>query len=374
VKVCNQCGLTTEVGPNQEAGMSKGITTSGGLTIGLDLGDRFTEGRVLDETGEVVEAFRVRTTEPGLSSRLAAYPPSRVVLEVGTHSPWVSRVVVRQGHEAVVANPRRVRLIAENDSKSDGVDAELLARLGRVDPGLLKPIVHRGAEAQRDRILIQARDGFVRARTQLVNQVRGFSKALGTRVPTSSTEAFPKRVRATTPMDLFPGLETLLDTIEQLTATIRQMDREVERLCRERYPEAELLRQVPGVGPITALYYVLTIEDPSRFAKSRSVGAYVGLRPKQRDSGEQQPQLRITKAGDALLRRLLVSAAHYILGPFGPDTDLRRAGLRMAERGGSAAKKRAIVATARRLAVLLHRLWVTGEAYEPLRCEAAQVA
>ncbi len=143
---------------------------------------------------------------------------------------------------------------------------------------------------------------------------------------------------------------------------------------RERYPETQLLRQVSGVGPITALYYVLTIEDPSRFAKSRSVGAYLGLRPKQRDSGEQKPQLRITKAGDALLRRLLVSCAHYILGPFGPDSDLRRAGLRMAERGGSAAKKRAIVAVARRLAVLLHRLWVTGEAYEPLGREAAQAA
>ena len=354
--------------------MSKRITTDGRLTIGLDLGDRFTEGRVLDATGEIVEAFRVRTTEPALSSRMAGFPPSRVVLEVGTHSPWVSRVVASQGHEAIVANPRRVRLIAENDAKSDGVDAELLARLGRVDPSLLKPIVHRGAEAQRDRILIQARDGFVRARTQLVNQVRGFAKALGTRVPSSSTEAFPKRVRATTPMGLFPGLERLLETIEQLTGTIRQMDREVEQLCRERYPETELLRQVPGVGPITALYYVLTLEDPSRFAKSRSVGAYVGLRPKQRDSGEQQPQLGITKAGDALLRRLLVSAAHYILGPFGPDTDLRRAGLRMAERGGSAAKKRAIVATARRLAVLLHRLWVTGEVYESLRLEVARAA
>ncbi len=158
--------------------MSKRITTDGGLTIGLDLGDRFTEGRVLNATGEIVEAFRVRTTEPALGSRLASFGPCRVVLEVGTHSPWVSRVVVRQGHEAIVANPRRVRLIAENDSKSDGVDAELLARLGRVDPSLLKPIVHRGEQAQRDRILIQARDGFVRARTQLVNQVRGFAKAL----------------------------------------------------------------------------------------------------------------------------------------------------------------------------------------------------
>jgi transposase len=354
--------------------MGKRITSDDGLTIGLDLGDRFTEGRVLDRLGEVVEAFRVRTTEPALSARLASYAPSRVVLEVGSHSPWVSRAVSRLGHEAVVANPRRVRLIAENDAKSDGVDAELLARLGRVDPSLLKPIVHRGLPAQRDRILIQTRDGFVRARTQLVNQVRGFAKALGTRLPSSSTEAFPKRVRAATPMDLFPGLGRLLETIEQLTATIRQMDQEVERLCREQYPETEPLRQVPGVGAITALYYVLTIEDPSRFAKSRSVGAYVGLRPKQRDSGEQRPQLRITKAGDRLLRSLLVRCAHYILGPFGPDTDLRRWGLRMAERGGSVSKKRAIVAVARRLAVLLHRLWVTGEVYEPLRREASKAA
>ena len=345
-----------------------------GLTIGLDLGDRFTEGRVIDDKGELVEGFRVRSTPAALSSRLASYPPSRVVLEVGTHSPWISRLVTDHGHEAIVANPRRVRLISENDSKSDGVDAELLARLGRIDPALLKPIVHRGVDAQRDRMLIQARDGFVRARTQLVNQARGLAKALGARLPTSSTEAFPKRVRATTPGDLFPGLEPLLETIEHLTRTIRQFDREVERLCHERYPETEILRQVPGVGPITALFYVLTLEDPSRFRKSRSVGAYLGLRPRQRDSGEQQPQLRITKAGDVLLRRLLVSAAHYVLGPFGPDTDLRRAGLRMAQRGGKAAKKRAIVAVARRLAVLLHRLWVTGEAYEPLHSEVAEAA
>jgi transposase len=347
---------------------------AGELTIGLDLGDRFTEGRVIDSGGELVEGFRVRTTPRALSDRLASYPPSRIVLEVGTHSPWISRLVAEHGHEAIVANPRRVRLISENDSKSDGVDAELLARLGRIDPALLKPIVHRGASAQRDRMLIQARDGFVRARTQLINQARGLAKALGARLPSSSTVAFPKRVRDTTPLDLFPGLEPLLETIEHLTRTIRQFDREVERLCRECYQETMILRQVPGVGPITALYYVLTIEDPSRFPKSRSVGAYLGLRPKQRDSGEQQPQLRITKAGDVLLRRLLVSSAQYVLGPFGPDTDLRRSGLRMAKRGGKAAKKRAIVAVARRLAVLLHRLWVTGEEYEPLRLGAAKAA
>jgi transposase len=179
-------------------------------------------------------------------------------------------------------------------------------------------------------------------------------------------------VRAVAASDLFPGLETMLTMIDQLTTEIRRLDREIERLCTECYAaETRLLRQVKGVGPITALAFVLTLEDPHRFARSRSVGSYLGLRPRQRDSGEQRPQLRITKAGDALLRRLLVTAAHYILGPFGPDTALRRHGLRLAERGGKAAKKRAVVAVARKLAVLLHRLWVTGEVYQPLGYDAS---
>jgi len=346
--------------------MSKCITAKGPLTIGLDLGDRHTEACVVDGSGEVVESFRVRTTQLGLERALSRFEASRVVLEVGTHSPWVSRRVTALGHEVVVANPRRVRLIAESDAKSDRFDAELLARLGRLDPSLLSPIVHRGEQAQRDLVLIRARDGLVRARSQLINQVRGFAKSLGRRCPASSAEAFAKRVRAALPEDCFPGLETMLGMVEQLTVEIRSMDREVERLCSERYPETAVLRQVKGVGPITALCFVLTLEDPQRFAKSRSVGAYLGLRSRQRDSGQQRPQLRITKAGDALLRRLLVTAAHYILGPFGPDTELRRFGLRLAERGGKAAKKRAVVAVARRLAVLLHRLWSTGEVYQPL--------
>ncbi|TFH30307.1 MAG: IS110 family transposase [Myxococcales bacterium] len=257
-------------------------------------------------------------------------------------------------------------MIAESDSKNDCFDAEQLARLGRVDPGLLSPIVHRGEVTQRDRVLLLARDGFVRARTQLINQARGFAKSLGTRLPSSSSEAFPKRVRASVPLDLFPGLEAMLAMIEQLTGEIRSLDREVERLCATRYSETALLRAIPGVGALTALAFMLTLEDPDRFKNSRAVGAYLGLRPRQRDSGALRPQLRITKAGDALVRRLLVSAAQYILGPFGADTDLRRFGLRLAEHGGKAAKKRAAVAVARKLAVLMHRLWITGEQYEPI--------
>ena len=310
--------------------------------------------------------FEPEQRAPAFRKRFSSIVPCRVVLEVGTHSPWVSRLLSDLDHEVIVANPRRVRLISANDSKNDAVDAELLARLGRVDPKLLSPITHRGRQAQEDLVLLRCRDGFVRARTQLINQARGFAKSLGDRLPSSYSGGFTKRVREAAKGELFAGLETLLDLIDTLTAAIRDMDRKIERLCRERYPETNLLRQITGVGSLTALCFLLTLEDPHRFKKSRSVGAYLGLRPKQRNSGEQQPQLRITKAGDEMLRRYLVNASHYILGPFGPDTELRRIGEKLAERGGTAAKRRAIVAVARRLAVLLHRLWVTGEEYQPL--------
>jgi transposase len=355
--------------------MVKGITT--GITIGMDISDRFTEAYAIDSEGTWIASWRMPTKQASLCDGLARYRGARVVLEVGCHSPWISRQLKEDGFEVIVANPRRVRLIAESDKKSDRFDAEQLARLGRLDPGLLSPIVHRGEQAQRDRVLVLARDGLVRARTQLINQVRGFAKSLGSRMPSSSSEAFAKRVRDTGGEELFPGLEAMLRMIEQLTHEIRSMDQKVERLCKDRYGETERLRQIPGVGPLTSLAFVLTLEDPHRFAKSRDVGAYLGLRPRQRDSGGHRPQLRISKAGDAMVRRLLVTAAHYVLGPFGPDTDLRRFGLRLAERGGKAAKKRAAVAVARKLAVLLHRLWITGEVYQEIgygRREAEQAA
>jgi transposase len=345
--------------------MSERIRTGEQLTIGLDLGDKWSEACGVDASGRTVLRHRVRTTRAGLDE-LHGYAGATVVLEAGTHSPWVSRHLEANGFAVIVANPRRVRLIAQSDAKSDEFDAEVLARLGRADPKLLAPIVHRSEAVQRDRIRLQVRDGLVRARTQLINQVRGFAKSLGMRLPGGSAETFAKRLRAAELGDLFPGCTVLLDLIEQLTQETRRLEREIDRVGQAHYPVTQRLRQVPGVGAITSLAFVLTLEDPGRFRSSRAVGAYLGLRPRRRDSGERSPQLRITKAGDVFLRRLLVGSAQYILGPFGPETDLRRFGLRLAERGGKAAKKRAVVAVARKLAVLLHRLWVTGEAYVPV--------
>ena len=340
------------------------------LTIGLDLGDRFTQPCALDAHGRVVATTRLRTTPAALERHVAGYPRSRIVLEVGTHSPGASRLLQRLGHEVLVANARQLRLIYGSDRKSDRVDAETLARLGRLDPALLKPIHPRGAEAQADLAQVRARDVLVRTRTLLINHVRGAVKAWGARLPASSAPAFATTAAPGVPPELRRALDPLLELIARLTQEIRGREHQLERLATERYPETARLRQPSGVGLLTALCYVLTLEDPRRFRQSRAVGPYLGLCPRRDQSGGRDAQLRITQRGDAMLRRLLVSGAQYILGPFGPDTDLRRWGHRLAARGGKNAKKRAVVAVARTLDTLLHRLWVSGVEYQPLRAAA----
>jgi transposase len=339
------------------------------ITVGIDLGDRYSEFCVLDQNGTVVDDGRLRTTQDAFRRYFGGSAPMIVVIEVGTHSPWASRLLEECGHEVLVANARKVRLIYASDNKTDKVDAESLARLGRLDPKLLAPIRHRGAEAQADLATIRSRDCLVRSRTQLINHVRGVVKAAGGRLPSSSAVSFPSKVVEHIPVELSDTLKPVLGMIDTLSDQIRRADRRIEHLANERYPETKRLRQIAGVGPITALCFVLTLEDPTRFPNSRSVGAYLGMCPRRRDSGAHSPQLRITKGGDTMLRRLLVNSAHYILGPFGPECDLRTWGLKLAARGGKNAKKRAVVAVARRLACVLHSMWVNDTDYEPLRLE-----
>jgi transposase len=339
------------------------------ITVGIDLGDRYSEFCALDDNGAVVDDGRLRTTEVALRRYFSRSSPMLVVIEVGTHSPWVSRLLEECGHEVIVANARKVRLIYGSDNKTDEVDAESLARLGRLDPKLLAPIRHRGAEAQADLATIRSRDCLVRARTALINHVRGAVKAVGGRLPSSTAPAFPRKVVDHIPAELCDTLKPVLATIDTLSRDIGAADRRIEQLANERYPETKRLRQIAGVGPITSLCFVLTLEDPARFPNSRSVGPYLGLCPRRRDSGTHSPHLRITKSGDAMLRRLLVNSAHYIIGPFGPDCDLRRQGLKLAARGGKNAKKRAVVAIARRLACMLHSIWINEAEYEPFRLE-----
>lgn len=339
------------------------------LTAGLDLGDKYSYLHVLDtESGEMIEEGRLRTIPEDFRRRFDSVEHMKIAIEVGTHSTWVSRILEECGHEVLIANPRQTRLIYSDKRKTDKIDAQKLARLARFDPELLYPIEHRGQESQANLALIHSRDALVRSRTQLINHVRGTVKSFGARLPGCSAESFHKKVADQLPDELAEALEDVVETIGSLTEKIRDYDRRIERVCKERYPqETGLLRQIPGVGALTSLTYVLTLEDPYRFEKSRSVGAYLGLVPGKDQSGESDPGKGISGEGDEMLRRLLVSSAHYILGPFASDTDLRRHGEKIAGRGGKNAKKRAVVAVARKLAVLLHRLWVNGEVYDPLQ-------
>jgi transposase len=322
---------------------------------------------MLDEDGQVLRESSVGTTKKALTQVFARLGRCRVAIEAGTHSPWVSRVLKSFGHEVIVANPRQVKLISASSRKDDRLDAQTLARLARVDPQLLRPIQHRSERAQGHLMAIRVRACLVEARTELVNTARGLSKAIGERLPSCATDQMGVERLAGLPAEVQETLRPLLEEVESLTEKIHAADQKIEQIARTEYPETELLRQVSGVGTLIALTFVLTVEDRERFRKSRDVGCYVGLRPKRSSSGESAPQLRITKEGDVYLRKLLVQGAHCILGRRGPDTDLKRWGLKLCERGGQNAKKRALVAVARKLAILLHRLWVTAEVYEPLR-------
>src|SRR5713226_3119544 len=337
------------------------------LTIGLDLGDRTSHYCILDEAGNVILELSLPTTPKGIHQVFSRIPRSRMVLETGTHSPWVSRQLTQLGHEVIVAHARNVRLIGDSSRKDDQMDARTLARLARIDPGLLGPVQHRSAQAQIHLTVIRARSGLVRARTALVNTARGLTKSYGERLRKCGTQKMNREMAKGLSQELRDALDPLFGEIESLNERIAEYDRRIEQIAKEVYPQVALLKQVKGVGTLIALTYVLTLDDPHRFRRSRDVGCFVGLRPGRRNSGMSQPQLHISKEGDVYLRTMMVQGAHYILGPFGQDSDLRRWGLRLAERGGRNAKKRAIVAVARKLAVLLHKLWVSGEVYEPLR-------
>lgn len=337
-------------------------------TIGNDVGDTWIYYAAVDGEGKVIAEGRIRTRALELQRLYAALGSTRVrmVLETGTHSPWISRLLKSMEHEVIVANSRDLHMIFKSKKKRDRVDAQTLAKVGRFDTELLHPVHHRREEIQRDLMMIRTRDSLVAVRTKLINLVRGMIKTVGERLPGCSADAFGSRMKPCLPVMLSGMLTPLVDQVASLTEQIRAYDKQVEQLIEARYPSAKVMMAIDGVGPLTALTFVLLVEDARRFSSSRSVGAYFGLVPALDESGQSQPQKRITKRGDALMRRLLVNAAHFILGKFGKDSDLRRHGLGIAERGGKNAKKRAVVAVARKLTVIMHHLWASDVAYDPL--------
>lgn len=334
-------------------------------TLGLDLGDRRSRYCLMSDGGEMLEEDQLSTTKNALAKLFQRLDPCRVALEACGHVHWIAELAKEQGHEVIVANPRELRLISQSGRKNDRNDARTLARLGRVDPQLLRPIKLRGEACRATRALLHGRDQLVRMRTKLVTFTRGQVKSFGGRIPGYSAESFHKRAGSHVPEPLREVVEPMLEVLAQLEMRIRTFNQRIERVSDERHPETKILRQVRGVGPVLALAYAATIEDPGRFSSPRAVGNYVGLAPGLYDSGAKTPQLRISKCGDRYLRRLLVNAASYILGPFGGDSDLRRFGERIARGGSQRDKARARIAVARKLACLLHHLWRTASVWDP---------
>lgn len=340
------------------------------ITIGIDLGDRKHAVCALDAKGDIIKEETINNNRGALTALSRRYPGALMVMEVGMHSPWISRFLKDLGHRVLVANPRKVRAIYQNERKCDKRDAELLARIARTDEKLLFPVEHVSEEMQRDLLQIKLRDNLVRQRVDIISSVRFTLKSLGIALPSPSSQSFARHTRkslAGEHASMLALIEPSLGVLDAMTEQIRTLEKSIEAMAAEKYPECEYLTQISGVGTLTSLTFILTIGDPTRFNRKRDVAAFLGLVPRRDQSGETDKHLRITKAGDSYLRKLLVGAAQYILGPFGPDTDLKRKGLKLAERGGPRAKRKAVVAVARNLAVLMLTLWYDEELYEPNR-------
>jgi transposase len=331
-------------------------------TIGIDLGDKVSRYCMLDQDGEVMEEGTFRNQTSSIEKHFGDRP-RRIALEAGAQSAWISRELKRLGHEVIVANPRELKWITSSDTKNDPVDARKLALLSRADVRLLAPVEHRSAEQQAELAVIRGRDAILRARTLLINSARSIAKGFGVRLPKSITHTFGERAVSALPEFLRSALTGLLEQIDAISRAIAGYDQQIAELAA-KHPELERLESIPGVGRLTAMTFVLTLGRVERFAHSRDVAGFLGLRPKQRQSGARDPQLGISKSGDPYLRKLLVQCAHHILGHYGKDSALRQWGLAKSE-GGKKATLRAIVAVARKLSVLLHRLWVSGEYYKP---------
>lgn len=335
--------------------------------IGVDLGDIKHAICVTDKDGIILKEYFITNTKQSFKKLTDTYPQSLVAIEVGTHSPWVSRYLTQLGAKVVVANARKLRAIYTNERKSDELDARMLAKIVRLDIDLLHPVTHQTEDQQRDSLLIKLRNSLTKQRVSNVLTVRFTLKSLGIRLKSVSTEAFANNARRQ--LQEQPEILTLISApliiLDTLNEQIKSLDKQIEQLIALKYPAAQHLQKIPGIGPITSLAFVLHVSDPDRFENLRDVGAYLGLVPRRDQSGKMDKQLSISKTGNTYLRCLLVQAAQYILGHFGPECDLKTHGLKLAAKGGKAAKRKAVIATARKLSVIMLAMWKNKSEYNP---------
>lgn len=343
------------------------------LFLGFDVSEKSIEIFGVCGTESSEKTIRIENNQSSIQALLAHFKNKNqvcIVMETGTHSAWMSRYIRTMGFEVIVAHARDLALIYGANRKNDRIDAEKLARLAQADKKLLHPIEHMSEERQQDLMIIKCRALMVKQRTQLINTIRGLLRASGIKDHSTSVRNIKNFKLSDLPAPIITALSPLLQQIRFIEMQIRYYDREIAKLCK-KYQATEILRQIHGVGPAISLTFVLLVGDISRFPDPKRLAAYFGVVPKQDQSGENNKQTSITKAGNSLMRVLLIQGAQYILGPFGVPCDLRDYGKRIEARGGAIAKRKARVAVARKLLILMHRLWSNPEK-EYIPCFKAQ--
>lgn len=330
---------------------------------GLDVSEKHIQICEID-VDDVVSEGRIATSDKKLREYFEGRAARRIVIEMSSHTRWITELLRSFGHEVLVVDPRRMKLVSGTLYKDDTLDAQTLAMLARDAPRLLKTVPLRDIEHQRLLTMVRARATAVEGRTRIINAIRGMLKPYGYRVPRSSHSVLATYLWSEVEAPILRLIEPLMVLLETFDGQIARYDQEAERILPQLPPNARQLREIPGVGPLTVLYFVAIIGDPNRFAKSRDVGPYLGLCRRRDDSGEYQSELGITKAGDRYMRALLANCVSHIMGPFGKDSDLRDWGLKKLGGATRVEKKKMKVALARKLAVLLLTLWKSGKPYD----------
>ena len=329
--------------------------------IGIDLHLKTSYVCFLNDAGEKTCEMTIPTTKSALKRHFETLEPARIIIEAGSYSLWVNRLLSSFDHKVIVANPRKVRLIAESTLKNDRVDAEVLARLGRSDPHFLCPITPRGPESQLTRGYLKVRAALVKTRTLEINSVRGLLRSWGFSFSAGYPAKFCERVlQSNLPSELLDMVTPLIESILAVQAQIANCEQELKRRANA-IPTVRNLMSMPGIGPIISLAFFASIDQPERFPKSRQIGSYLGFRPSLRESGGKRRMGPISKEGDQELRALLVQGA-YSLMRSQKESALKEWATKLGERIG---RKKAIVALARKMGVILHHLWITGQPFQP---------
>lgn len=331
--------------------------------VGLDVSLKLTSICIVDRTGKV-EREGVVTSDPEAIATFIKLHASHVVrigLETGATSTWLWTELNKIGLPVICIDARHAKAVLKMQiNKSDRNDAAGIARI--MQCGWYKEVSVKGLDSHATKALLVSRALLVKIKRDIENQIRGLLKNLGLVIGRAKANVFAARAAqlAQDRSELSAAVDPLLKAREAVEQQIADLDRKVLRLARNN-AQVRRFMTAPGVGPVTALCFLATIDDPARFKRSRSVGAYAGLTTRRYASGEIDWTGRISKCGDKMLRSYLYEAANVLLTRVAKWSALKAWGIRLAKRSGL---RKAKVAVARKLAVILHRMWIDGTEFK----------